>query len=91
MADRETVKNTWPILVVGNYPADQQQSIIRVAQLLARSYKLKGHRVKLVQPPVLATRLPGLPTAPRKYGELFLSKSSAQGILFSTLVPISGF
>ena len=67
VADRETVKNTWSILVVGNYPADQQQSMIRFAQLLARSYKYKGHRVKLVQPPVSVTRLPGLPNVARKY------------------------
>ena len=41
--------------------------MFRVAQLLARSYKLKGHRVKLVHPPVWVTRLPGLPAVARKY------------------------
>ncbi len=67
VADRESLKNIWSILVVGNYPADQQQSMIRVAQLLARSYKHKGHRVRLMQPPVLVTRFPGLPSIARKY------------------------
>jgi len=61
------VKNIRSILVVGNYPADQQQSMIRVAQLLSRSYKQYGHRVRLVHPPVLVTRLPGLPSVARKY------------------------
>jgi glycosyltransferase involved in cell wall biosynthesis len=61
------LKNTRTILVVGNYPADQQQSMIRVAQLLVWSYKHKGHRVRLVQPPVCVTRLPGLPAVARKY------------------------
>jgi glycosyltransferase involved in cell wall biosynthesis len=55
------------VLVIGNYPADQQQSMIRSAQLLARSYEHKGHLVKLVQPPVWVTRLPGLPPVGRKY------------------------
>ena len=67
MVDREFVNQTYSVLVVGNYPADQQQSMFRVAQLLARSYKLKGHRVKLVQPPVWVSRLPGLPAVARKY------------------------
>jgi len=55
------------ILIVGNYPADQQQSMTRVAQLLARCYEYKGLRVKVVRPPVLVTHLPGLPGAAKKY------------------------
>jgi len=65
--DPDSLKNSRTILVVGNYPADHQQSMIRVAQLLVRSYIQNGHQVKLVQPPVCVTRLPGLPAVARKY------------------------
>jgi glycosyltransferase involved in cell wall biosynthesis len=41
--------------------------MIRVAHLLVRTYKHKGHRVRLVQPPVCVTRLPGMPAVARKY------------------------
>jgi len=40
------------ILVVGNYPADQQQSMIRFAELLVRIYQTHAE-VRLVKPPVL--------------------------------------
>ena len=60
------VKLSLRILVVGNYPADHQQSMIRFAELLVRIYKSKG-RVQLIRPPVLVTRLPGLPSVARKY------------------------
>jgi hypothetical protein len=53
-------------LVVGNYPADQQQSMIRFAQLLVSFYEPHA-QVHLIQPPVLITRLPGLPAVARKY------------------------
>jgi glycosyltransferase involved in cell wall biosynthesis len=55
------------ILVVGNYPADKQVSMTRVAMLLVSAYEQMGHRVKLVQPPMLITRLPGLPAVVYKY------------------------
>lgn len=61
------VKKTWRILVVGNYPADRQQSMLRVAQLLVRTYENSGQLVRLVQPPVFVSRLPGLPSVVRKY------------------------
>jgi glycosyltransferase involved in cell wall biosynthesis len=54
------------ILVVGNYPADQQQSMIRFADLLVRIYKPQG-QVQLICPPVFATRIPGLPPMARQY------------------------
>lgn len=54
------------ILVVGNYPADQQQSMIRFADLLVRIYQPYG-LVQLVRPAVLVAGLPGLPHLARKY------------------------
>ena len=54
------------ILVVGNYPADQQQSMIRFAHLLVSLYQPYA-QVHLIQPFVLVTRLPGLPAVARKY------------------------
>jgi len=55
-----------PILVIGNYPADQQQSMIRFAHLLVRFYQPQAH-VHLVLPPSIVTRLPGLPALLCKY------------------------
>ena len=52
--------------MVGNYPADQQQSMLRFAELLVRFYQPHG-QVRLVQPPVLVSRLPALPPLARKY------------------------
>ena len=54
------------VLVVGNYPADQQQSMIRFADLLVRIYQQQG-QVQLIRPPVFATRIPGLPPMARQY------------------------
>ena len=54
------------VLVVGNYPADQQQSMIRFAQLLVRMYKLRSE-VDFICPPVFLSRLPGFPVVARKY------------------------
>ena len=54
------------ILVVGNYPADQQQSMIRFAELLVRIYQSQGE-VHLVKPPVLVAGFPILPRVARKY------------------------
>ena len=54
------------ILVVGNYPADQQQSMIRFAELLVRIYRPQA-QVQLIRPPVLVTRLPCLPPLARQY------------------------
>jgi glycosyltransferase involved in cell wall biosynthesis len=54
------------ILIIGNYPADNQQSMARFAQLLVSFYQPLGH-VHLVKPPLLITRLPGLPVMVRKY------------------------
>jgi glycosyltransferase involved in cell wall biosynthesis len=54
------------ILVVGNYPADQQQSMSRFAELLVLFYKPQA-QVQLIRPPVLVTRLPGLPPLAQKY------------------------
>jgi len=54
------------ILVIGNYPADHQQSMIRFAELLLRIYQPMA-QVQLIRPPVLVTRLPGLPQIAQKY------------------------
>jgi glycosyltransferase involved in cell wall biosynthesis len=54
------------VLVLGNYPADHQQSMIRFAHLLVSIYQSHA-QVRLVPPPVLAARLPGLPRLARKY------------------------
>jgi glycosyltransferase involved in cell wall biosynthesis len=53
-------------MIVGNYSADQQQSMIRFAELLVRIYRSQA-QVHLIRPPVLITRLPGLPPVARKY------------------------
>lgn len=55
-----------PILIIGNYVADQQQSMIRFANLLVRFYEPCAP-VWLVQPPSVITRFPGLPHLARKY------------------------
>jgi glycosyltransferase involved in cell wall biosynthesis len=54
------------VLIIGNYSADQQQSMIRFAHLLVSFYRPYS-KVDLVSPPVLITRLPGLPAVVRKY------------------------
>ncbi len=54
------------ILVVGNYPADQQQSMSRFAKLLVSFYDPISN-VVFVCPPVLVARLPGLSLVARKY------------------------
>ena len=58
--------NTKPIMIVGNYSADQQQSMIRFAHLLVSFYKPLAP-VHLYRPPVLIASLPGLPAIARKY------------------------
>ncbi len=60
------MKNTLNVLVVGNYPADQQQSMIRFASVLLQIYSPHA-LAHLLRPPVLVTRLPGLPRVARKY------------------------
>lgn len=54
------------VLVLGNYAADDQQSMIRFAHLLVSIYQSHA-QVRLIKPPVLAARLPGLPRLVRKY------------------------
>lgn len=54
-------------MVIGNYPADHQQSMQRVADLLCQVYRSKGFRVRLVNPPVLCARFHFLPAIVRKY------------------------
>lgn len=54
------------ILVVGNYPADHQQSMLRFADLLVSIYSNTSLVVR-VAPPSLIARLPGLPGVVRKY------------------------
>ncbi len=54
------------ILVVGNYPADQQQSMNRFAQLLVSFYQPLAE-VDWIKPPALIAALPGLPPVVRKY------------------------
>jgi glycosyltransferase involved in cell wall biosynthesis len=66
MASREFVTNTSRVLVVGNYLADQQRSMLRFADLLLQVYRPNA-QVSLVSPPVVVIRLPGLPPVARKY------------------------
>jgi glycosyltransferase involved in cell wall biosynthesis len=54
------------ILIIGNYPADLQQSMARFAALLVRIYQ-PSSQVSLVLPPVIIARLPGIPALVRKY------------------------
>jgi glycosyltransferase involved in cell wall biosynthesis len=49
------------ILLVGNYPLDQQQSMLRFASLMERELSRLGHSVQLLQPrPRLARKRTGL-------------------------------
>ena len=57
---------TKQILVVGNYPADRQQSMLRFADLLVSFYSNTSH-VVLVAPQSVIASLPGLPGIVRKY------------------------
>lgn len=61
-----SAKDGRSILVIGNYPADHQQSMIRFAHLLVSFYQAQA-QVRLLQPPAIVTRLPGLPAFVRKY------------------------
>ena len=54
------------VLIVGNYLPDEQQSMIRFADLLVYMYKSSA-QVCLVAPASLITRLPGLPSLASKY------------------------
>jgi glycosyltransferase involved in cell wall biosynthesis len=54
------------VLVVGNYRADRQQSMLRFSELLVRLYR-PYVSVSFVSPPVVAARIPGLPSLVRKY------------------------
>jgi glycosyltransferase involved in cell wall biosynthesis len=54
------------ILVVGNYPADHQQSMLRFADLLVSIYS-NTSLVVLAAPPSVIASLPGLPGVVRKY------------------------
>ncbi len=54
------------VLVVGNYPADQQQSMFRFAELLVRIYQPQA-QVDLIYPPVVVSRLPCVSPLVRKY------------------------
>jgi glycosyltransferase involved in cell wall biosynthesis len=54
------------ILVIGNYTADRQQSMSCFSDLLVRIYSPYSY-VKLIRPPVLVTRLPGLSAQVCKY------------------------
>ena len=54
------------ILVVGNYSADHQQSMLRFADLLVSIYS-NTSRVVLVVPPIVIASLPGLSGVVRKY------------------------
>ena len=54
------------VLVVGNYLADQQQSMLRFADLLVAIYS-QSNDVVLLTPPGFVAQLPGLPAVVRKY------------------------
>ena len=54
------------VLILGNYPADQQQSMLRFASLLETIYTPHAQVVS-ISPPVLLARCPGLPSLIRKY------------------------
>jgi len=54
------------ILVVGNYPADHQESMTRFAHLLVSFYRPHA-QVQLALPRAVAALLPGLPAIARKY------------------------
>ena len=38
------------ILLIGNYPLDRQESMLRYAALLERELLARGHTVRLIQP-----------------------------------------
>lgn len=54
------------ILVIGNYKADQQQSMLRFADLMVRIYACVGEVVHS-SPPACFSQLPALPSPVRKY------------------------
>jgi glycosyltransferase involved in cell wall biosynthesis len=54
------------ILLIGNYAADQLQSMERYAGLLVRIYQPEAE-VELLRPPAMVGALPGLPAFIRKY------------------------
>lgn len=45
------------IVLIGNYPADSQSSMLRYAAFLERRLRLAGHQVRLIQPRVFARKL----------------------------------
>ncbi len=45
------------IHLIGNYSADNQESMLRYAQMLFRQLSIRGHKVALTQPPVVWGRL----------------------------------
>lgn len=54
------------VLVVGNYSADQLQSMLRFADLLVAIYS-QNNQVVLISPRGIVGRLPGLPSVVAKY------------------------
>ncbi len=44
------------ILLIGNYAADRQESMLRFANMLEKGLKERGHEVRSVQPPVVFGR-----------------------------------
>lgn len=49
------------VLVIGNYLPQQQQSMLRFAELICSQYREAGHDVRLLQPRVFLGRLGGNP------------------------------
>jgi glycosyltransferase involved in cell wall biosynthesis len=47
------------ILLIGNYAADKQESMLRYAALLERELAARGHVVRLMQPRSMASKLSG--------------------------------
>jgi glycosyltransferase involved in cell wall biosynthesis len=48
------------ILLIGNYPPDRQESMLRFAALMQRELSVRGNEVRLIQPrPILARSRPG--------------------------------
>jgi glycosyltransferase involved in cell wall biosynthesis len=47
------------IVLVGNYPADRQTSMLRYATFLQRELERRGHQVRLIAPKVIVRKLVG--------------------------------
>lgn len=81
------------ILLVGNYQPDQQESMLRYAQVLEQTLISEGHQVRLIHPREVAGRIPSLSDEARKwlgYADKFLGfiPELRRGIAWADVVHV---